>query len=129
MKRLVFMLIAVIIVISLAACGTEDGQALFPTEQPSTGAPAVKQGAVTMLFTGGLNGNHRDGHPQGSASYAALKKRSLDFVTLACQSYRRGPQGVEHLSGYLCLDIDHVGSEELLQHLKQCFLQAANLFP
>lgn len=56
------------------------------------------------------------------AGYAALKKRSLDFVTFACQSYRRGPQGVEHLSGYLCLDIDHVGSEELLQHLKQCFV-------
>ena len=56
------------------------------------------------------------------ASYAALKKRSLDFVTFACQSYRRGPQGVEHLSGYLCLDIDHVGSEELLQHLKQCLI-------
>ena len=73
MKRLVFVLIAVIIVISLAACGTEDGQPLFPTEQPSTGAPAVKQGAVTILFTGGLNGNHSDGQPQGSASYAALK--------------------------------------------------------
>ena len=56
------------------------------------------------------------------ASYAALKKRSLDFVTFACQSYRRGPQGVEYLSGYLCLDIDHVGSEELLQHLKQCLI-------
>ena len=56
------------------------------------------------------------------AGYAVLKKRSLDFVTFACQSYRRGPQGLEHLSGYLCLDIDHVGSEELLQHLKQCFV-------
>ena len=56
------------------------------------------------------------------ASYAALKKRSLDFVTFACQSYRRGPQTLEHLSGYLCLDLDHIGSEELLQHLKQCLI-------
>ena len=56
------------------------------------------------------------------ASYAALKKRSLDFVTFACKSYRRGPRGVEYLSGYLCLDIDHVGSEEILQQLKQCLI-------
>lgn len=79
MKRILMLLLAAAMILSLAACGGENPAPLVPTEPDETKPDFVDRGKLTILFTGGTEGALDRDDTTGALGYAALKSLVRDL--------------------------------------------------
>ena len=72
MRRIIVLLLAAVICVSFAGCGSDSGEVFFPTEPEETKGTPPDRGEMVILFTGGLEGVYAREETQGILGYAAL---------------------------------------------------------
>lgn len=72
MKRILILLVTAFMLLSLTACDGNEPISSIPTDGNQITVPAVKEGILTVLFTGGLDGVYAKNDTDGAVGYAAL---------------------------------------------------------
>lgn len=72
MKRIWMLLLAALMVVTMAACGEDEPVTIIPTEPDEPEETTADLGKLVVLFTGGLEGVYARDERQGAVGYAGL---------------------------------------------------------